>query len=262
MKFLPYIINSFIYQYYIRYIQTVLLNFINKPYTSSSQIKDCRNSVLYASTYANNIINISNSSQVLEYENKLNNYKQEINKNLGLLKASYTEENNLLNGYENAINDWIVLADKAIINYKSSNEIGNLADATRSSINNLREYVAGNVKDLAAQSMEAVKSTAELIQGSTRAVENGTKIADDTAKSLASIIESINQSLTLVNQIANASSEQAFAISQVKQSVEQIANVVQTNSNTAEESALSTQELFKQSDLLKTLINNFKLSED
>ncbi|MPN12492.1 hypothetical protein SDC9_159810 [bioreactor metagenome] len=45
-------------------------------------------------------------------------------------------------------------------------------------------------------------------------------------------------------------------------SVEQIAAVVQTNSATAEESAAASEELSGQAEMLKELIDNFKLRED
>ncbi|HSQ88407.1 MAG TPA: methyl-accepting chemotaxis protein, partial [Romboutsia sp.] len=58
-----------------------------------------------------------------------------------------------------------------------------------------------------------------------------------------------------------ASDEQASAITQVTLGVEQISEVVQTNSATSEESAAASEELSGQAQMLKSLIENFKLKD-
>ena len=121
--------------------------------------------------------------------------------------------------------------------------------------------VADEVRSLAGKSAEAAKSTAALIEETIAAVQNGTTIVDETAKSLTDVMQQAEASTELVSQIATASNEQADAVSQVTMGIEQISIVVQTNSATAEESAASSEELAAQSNLLKTLINKFKLEE-
>lgn len=119
--------------------------------------------------------------------------------------------------------------------------------------------VADEVRNLAAKSAEAAKNTANLIENSIKAVENGTDIMNNTAGSLQRIIEKTNDTIMLVDSISNASDEQAIAINQVTLGVEEISAVVQTNSATSEESAAASEELSGQAQMLKTLINNFKL---
>jgi len=121
--------------------------------------------------------------------------------------------------------------------------------------------VADEVRNLAAKSAEAAKSTASLIENSIKAVENGTLIVDNTAQSLQRIINATNRTNLLVNEIAKACEEEASAINQVTIGVEQISEVVQTNSATAEESAAASEELSGQAQMLKSLIENFKLKE-
>jgi methyl-accepting chemotaxis protein len=82
---------------------------------------------------------------------------------------------------------------------------------------------------------------------------------DSTAKSLQNIIDTTNQTIVLVYEIAKASEEQSSAIAQVTLGVEQISEVVQTNSATSEESAAASEELSGQAQMLKSLIENFKL---
>ena len=119
--------------------------------------------------------------------------------------------------------------------------------------------VAEEVRSLAARSAEAAKETTALIEGSIDNVQDGTKIADDTAAALDDIVAGIEKVTTLIANIAIASNEQATGIAQIDTGVEQVAQVIQQNSATAEESAASSEELSGQAELLKQLVDTFKL---
>ncbi len=121
--------------------------------------------------------------------------------------------------------------------------------------------VAEEVRNLAQRSASAAKETTTMIEGSIEKVDAGTKIANNTAQALNEIVESITKAAELVGQIALASKEQANAIAQVNQAVEQVSQVVQTNSATAEESASASEELSGQAEMLKQMVNNFKLKD-
>lgn len=119
--------------------------------------------------------------------------------------------------------------------------------------------VADEVRNLASKSAEASNNTAVLIEGSIRAVENGAEIADQTAQSLESAVEGVREVTTKVNKITVASEQQADAAEQISQGIDQISAVIQTNSATAEESAAASEELSGQAQMLKDLIEHFKL---
>ncbi len=122
--------------------------------------------------------------------------------------------------------------------------------------------VADEVRNLASKSAEAAKDTTILIEGSIQAVEDGTKIADQTAQALASTVESVESTVDTVVKISQAAEEQAQSIAEVTQGVDQISSVVQTNSATAQESAAASEELAGQSQILKELVNRFRLKEE
>ena len=115
------------------------------------------------------------------------------------------------------------------------------------------------MRTLAARSAEAAKETTGLIEGSIDKVEVGTRIADETAVSLAEILKQIEKVTDLVGRIARASNDQASEIAQINQGIEAVSKVVQTNSATAEESAAASEELSGQAEMLKQMVDTFKL---
>ncbi|MDE6221501.1 MAG: methyl-accepting chemotaxis protein, partial [Lachnospiraceae bacterium] len=80
-----------------------------------------------------------------------------------------------------------------------------------------------------------------------------------TAQSLLQAVNDVNKMTSIIGQISEASNDQAYSVSQIMIGIDQISNVVQTNSATAEESAATSQELSSQSQLMKRLVEKFKL---
>ena len=122
--------------------------------------------------------------------------------------------------------------------------------------------VADEVRNLANKSTEASENISGLIENSLKAVENGKQIADDTAQSLIETVSDVHEVTGIIGQISVASSEQADSISAITAGIDQISSVVQTNSATAEESAAASEELLNQSQLMKKLVERFRLRSD
>ncbi|KAI3349817.1 methyl-accepting chemotaxis protein [Clostridium botulinum] len=119
--------------------------------------------------------------------------------------------------------------------------------------------VAEEVRELANQSAQASKKTAELIQESINNVVTGKNLADNTAENLSKVVVNVNKVTELVCDIASSAEEQAEAIDQVNSGVNQISDVIQSNSAISEESAAASEELTAQAETLNTMIERFKL---
>ena len=121
--------------------------------------------------------------------------------------------------------------------------------------------VADEVRNLANKSTEASQNTAVLIQNAVDAVGRGTAIADETGKTLMKAVEGSESVRSIIGEISVSTNEQTSALEQVTTGMDQISSVVQTNSATAEESAAASEELSGQAQILKDMVDNFKLEE-
>ena len=122
--------------------------------------------------------------------------------------------------------------------------------------------VAEEVRNLASKSAEASKNTALLIARSIQSIENGTTIVNETANSLVNAVNGAKEFTQLIDLISEASSQQASSVTQIKSGINQISEVIHTNSSTAEESVAASEELARQSQIMKELVNHFKLKTE
>ena len=122
--------------------------------------------------------------------------------------------------------------------------------------------VADEVRNLASKSAEAAKETSDLIQSSVEYVRRGGEMADKTGRSVAQVVVTAQQAQERIQEISKASQLQEDAIAQVDEGINQISQVVHLNSATAEQSAASSEELSGQSQMLRELMNHFKLKDE
>lgn len=119
--------------------------------------------------------------------------------------------------------------------------------------------VANEVRQLADQSSEAVKSIANTIQESLVKVNQGKQIAYDTSVKLKEIVKSTEETSELTNTILEISEKQKTCLIDIQHGTEQVGALVNTNSSTSEENSIISQELNSQADNLHSLISQFKL---
>ena len=122
--------------------------------------------------------------------------------------------------------------------------------------------VADEVRSLAGKSAEAAANTTALIESTVTAIKHGMNVADETAKSLNMVVEKASVVNEKIQEIAKVSEEQANAIQQINTGIDQIASVVQNNSATAEQSAAASEELSSQANMVKNMVDKFRLRND
>lgn len=119
--------------------------------------------------------------------------------------------------------------------------------------------VADEIRKLADESKNAAGNIISLIDQCVEASDNGFRIVTETADTLQRIVDGANQSKQVIGKIADASESQAASLSEASQGIDEIAGLMQTNTGLAEEGAAASQELLRQSELLKGHIGKFKL---
>lgn len=119
--------------------------------------------------------------------------------------------------------------------------------------------VADEVRNLAAKSAQEAANTAQMIEGTVKAVEKGMGLAKESADDIQKIVESTRQMNVLVKALTEGSQRQADAVGVIEQGLEQVTAVIQTNSATSEESAATSEELSSQANMMRDMIAEFQV---
>lgn len=121
--------------------------------------------------------------------------------------------------------------------------------------------VASEVRRLAAQSAEAAKQSAALIDRSNRSVQDGSAIAADTARFLDETLEDIRSVAETMQNIREEFERQQESIRQITGGVGTISSVVQKNTAVARNEAAACKQLLNQAEHLKDRLNRLVLRE-
>ncbi len=119
--------------------------------------------------------------------------------------------------------------------------------------------VADEVRNLASKSAEASLAISALIQSTLDSVKKGIYATEQTSNALTDVVVSSKTSSDMVTEIYEASSSQMELVSSVNTSIQQVAEVINNNAACSEESASSSRYLTDQANLLKDLVEQFKL---
>lgn len=122
--------------------------------------------------------------------------------------------------------------------------------------------VASEIRDLANNSSQTVKKIEEMIKECLINVEKGQTMAQQTAEAFHSIISSVEETSQITNILLESSEQQKIDIEEMVDGTNQLSRVIDSNSSISQESAAVAEELEKQAENLKELINFFKLKKE
>lgn len=136
--------------------------------------------------------------------------------------------------------------------------------------------VADEVRKLAERTTEATKQIAQMIKGiqketdeAVRAMQTGTEevnkgieLADKAGSSLEQIVSSSQEVWDLINQIAAATEEQSSTAEQIAKNISSISQVTADTATRVQDVAKSSEDLAKQMDMLRSMLEKFKLSTE
>jgi len=119
--------------------------------------------------------------------------------------------------------------------------------------------VATEVRNLAARSKEAAKTTEKLIERSVRLADNGEQLSKGVAQNLSQITVAVGEVGKIIEDIAVASQKQEKGMAIVGKTVVQLTEMTQGNADSAKESSEAADELSQQTDELSALVARFEL---
>lgn len=136
--------------------------------------------------------------------------------------------------------------------------------------------VADEVRKLAERTTKATKEIADTIraiQGDTKEASNsmsaantmvlkGKEAATDAETVLGEIVTTVNQAMDMIRQIAAASEQQSSGAEEISKNVEAISSVTRETASGAEQMATAAGELTNQTQELRMVVNQFKISEN
>ena len=132
-----------------------------------------------------------------------------------------------------------------------ADEVRKLAERTGKATSEITDMIQGIQK----QTEEAVQSMEAGIQE----VDKGRELTDKAGNSLSEIVTMSELVMNMIQQIATASEEQSTAAEQISQNIESIATVTRETSTGAQQSAAAAEQLNRQAEGLKSMIEQFKI---
>ncbi len=121
--------------------------------------------------------------------------------------------------------------------------------------------IASEVRSLAHRSSGAAKQINELIRDPVETVESGGDLVRQVSDTMNLTVYSIQDVATIISENSVASSDQNCSIVEVNQATRQIDDMTQQNAAVVEQAAAAGKSLEEQAELLKQVVNVFKLNE-
>lgn len=119
--------------------------------------------------------------------------------------------------------------------------------------------VADEVRNLAMRAAESARTTASLIEGTVKKIKGGSELVEKTNRGFSEVASMVRKSGDLVGEIAAASREQATGIEHLNSAVAEMDKVVQTNAATADQTASASEEMYGQTEQMKSFVRDLSV---
>lgn len=119
--------------------------------------------------------------------------------------------------------------------------------------------VAEEVRKLSERSAEAVKESSKLIEDTISKVQVSKNAVLETTTSIEDILNKEKNIGELLNHISETSKVQATNIEQINLAITEVSKVTEQNANNSESTASYTEEVLKETNQLKEVVDTFKL---
>lgn len=119
--------------------------------------------------------------------------------------------------------------------------------------------VADEVRRLANKSAIAAQDSTKLIATSIETVNRGSEVAQQTERALLEAVASAKQVVQETQQIVALSRVQNGDIDRITHTVSKFSSAIQTNTATAQENAATSEEMAGQAQILKNLLQRFRV---
>ena len=126
---------------------------------------------------------------------------------------------------------------------------------------NLFNYQAKVIRQLAEESANSAVESKKLIEQSLSEVDDGNKVTKETGEAMKKVMDELDKIIQEVANIRTASDRQATSVEEIRKGVEDINDVIQSNSAAAEETSATSEELAASASTLSELLEKFVLRD-
>ena len=126
---------------------------------------------------------------------------------------------------------------------------------------NLFNYQAKVIRQLAEESANSAVESKKLIEQSLSEVDDGNKVTKETGEAMKKVMDELDKIIQEVANIRTASDRQAKSVEEIRKGVEDINDVIQSNSAAAEETSATSEELAASASTLSELLEKFVLRD-
>jgi methyl-accepting chemotaxis protein len=120
--------------------------------------------------------------------------------------------------------------------------------------------VADEVRNLAMQSAEAARQTAQMIAVAIQKTEAGVTLSREVMGNLEDIQAQVIKVSGVMAEVTTASQQQSQGVEQINTAVEQLNQMTQQTAAHCEESASASEELSNQADTMRDIVTTFQLT--